>query len=176
MTLYRIKTVWFLLAVAALYVVTTVATSNAQLQEVIRIMQFSVATGAAAVLWREFRVSVAKPFGELAPEDLAVMAFFITAVGQALIGIWQLINRLAGQPRFMINNDLYGSYIFMVLIGLTLMVAVSGAREGRITNKARFRVVAWWIGGAALCAFVMMRQPNLAPVVEWLRPLLEEHP
>lgn len=102
------------------------------------------------------------------------MGIVVAWFGTAMAGIYLLLWRMAGQPSWMVNNDLNGWWIWWQIVGgfLHLTAPRSIANEVPQPNFARLWVAL--LAGVALGHTVAVMKPDAAGLVEKMRPYISD--
>lgn len=100
------------------------------------------------------------------------MGIVVAWFGTAMAGIYLLLWRMAGQPPWMVNNDLNGWWLWWQIVGGVLHLTAPRSIENEIPrpNFARLRVAL--LAGVALGYTVAVMKPDAAGFVDKLRPYI----
>lgn len=168
----RSRTLWSALALFALYWPVAWAVPNGPLLEALHTIRIAIC------------LMVVVAYAPICLEALArdridrvcQLSLGITiGWGAALLsGLWLLLWRLAGQPAWMLNSDLYGFFIWVAILGAVLHVTAPGAVDGVVPRRTWILTGAAFGAGALAAVALLVLRPDIRRVVEHLEPWLRE--
>lgn len=105
-----------------------------------------------------------------------VMGIVVLALSLVCGGIWLLIWRQAGQPYWMVNSDINGFWLWLVVVGYFLHITAPRVLEGEIPRPNWSRVWVAFLVATALSLLIVHIRPDMAALAEWMRPYLSNLP
>jgi hypothetical protein len=155
------------------YVISSLAIRNDQLAQFVTIGQVT-ATAFGMLAFGGSAVSCYAQDGKPNADQFAGLGFFLMCLGGNWNGAWTLLYRLAGQPSYIINNDLYGAWRPIFISGVLITVAACNLFGGRVPRPYKIRMSLAWIIAFLAILFLALAKPDLRPTAEWLKGYLEE--
>ncbi|ACL61772.1 hypothetical protein [Methylobacterium nodulans] len=164
--------VWLALLLLCLYAGLSRFTPASQFTDVVQIAQITVSAWAMVTVGGvALRCFTGRGWPH--PDDLVGLGIFVTSLGINWNGAWGLFYRLAGEAPWLINNDIYGAWRALVIIGIIIKLIAIGIFGGSVPRSYKLRHGALWMLAFALVIYLALARPDLRPLAEWLRPYLE---
>lgn len=172
LSILRSRTLWAALALFALYWALARLVPSGPLMEglhAVRVALCLVVVAAYAPVCLEALAS--GRIGRVEQLSLGItLGWGATLCG----GLWSLLWRLAGRPGWMVDSSLDGFLLWVVTLSAVLHVTAPGAVDGTVPRRA-WIVTGLALGAGALAAAVLLvRRPDVAGLVEFLRPWVGE--
>lgn len=102
------------------------------------------------------------------------MGIVVAWFGTAMSGIYLLLWRMAGQPAWMVNNDLNGFWLWLQIVGGILHVSAPRSIENEIPRPSWSRLWLALLSGLVLGYAVAILKPDAAGFVDRLRPYISD--
>lgn len=137
-----------------------------------RIFQASTAASVVVVYYPDARLAWKSNSPEVG--DYLIVGITIGWGATFCQAMFSVIFRLAGQPWWFANADVNSLWILMSSISGWLHILAPGAVDGVVPRRNR---IGLGVGiGLAVCAtcLVLWSRPNIAPFLEFFRPVLED--
>ncbi|HEV2557976.1 MAG TPA: hypothetical protein VGU45_05060 [Microvirga sp.] len=165
----RSRVFWSGFALLALFFVAAWLIPNNQLVENLRILQ--IAAGMVVVTaylpYAFDGIKAGRP-DRVQQLSMGIALGFMSVI---CAGLWSLIWRLSGQPRWMVSSDVNSFFVWMSILAATLHITAPGAIDG-IVPKRNWIMLGLAFGAGFLCAsLILLFHPDFQAVAEWLRPI-----
>lgn len=90
-------------------------------------------------------------------------------INMTFAGTW----RFAGQPYYLINNPVFDLWIVLSLAAMSIAVSVPNLFGKDVPPKSKAISGAAFLAVAVFAVYLGLAQPDLRPLAEWLRPVLD---
>ena len=168
------RTLWIGVAlIVAFWIIAALAPTVPQ-NDALRISRLSVAIavtiGFGLSLVRILRARWPGMTGTIA------LGIFLSWLGTSGSGLWVLIYVLANKPRWMLDSNINGFFIYINMIGGFLHLVAYNAIDGRIPKAAwiRIGVAVGLVFG--LTAWFVLSAPDATALADWLKPVFADAP
>lgn len=108
------------------------------------------------------------------PRDYVICAIWLKFFGDWLFALHSLVFRLAGEPRWMLNNELLPGILNVGMIAVYLHISSPGQNGEGVPQRNRY-AMAYGIGASILLiGLVATGYPSIAPIVNSACPYLSD--
>lgn len=172
--MFEFKTAWGILCVVFFYAFTVLVIPYTSRGLALRGLLLILSWWGLLAYWRPFWRAISHrgwPDGGML---YGVMVFAVCASYNVNIAI-ALIWRSSGQPAYLVNNALFDFWIVLGILAMTLAVTVPDLFGKDVPPKDKVRLGSAWALAFFLVTFLIIIQPDLKPIAELLRPMLDSN-
>ena len=165
---------WVLAALIVLYIQTAQLLTNNQSAEVWRCLQISLSFMVIFAYGRQAWGCFQIPDGGWPNKVQLISLGIVLSWGSVFCnGAWGMFWRLSGQPMWMVNNDLYQSWVMFNCIAASLHIIAPNLIGAGVPTIDRVRLGSAFGIAAALVTVITLTRPDLTDWSEAVRPYLE---
>jgi hypothetical protein len=162
-----------LLSVVTVYLVSARILTNEKTAEVWRILQISLSF-MVCVAYFNRAMACFRVIGDWPTRtELISLGIVMSWMSVCFNGLWGMFWRLSGQPAWMVNNDLYQSWVMFNCMAAGLHIIAPNLLGQGVPNTDRARLTGAFGIAFALILVVSVVKPDLTPYSEAIRPYLE---
>lgn len=173
---FRARMTWVMLAIIAMYLESAHVLNNSQSAEVWRSLQISL----SAMVCVAYARRAGRCFTVVGkwPERIELISLGIVLSWASVFcnGAWGVFWRLSGQPEWMVNNDLYQSWVMFNCIAAGLHILAPNLMGQGVPVLDRVRLGAAFGAAMALIAVLAVARPDLRPYADILKEFVAERP
>src|SRR4051812_21013233 len=158
---------------AVIYIVIAFLAPGRPLAGSLRIVQMSLAVAVVYAYWANAKKCFITPTWP-APENLIALGIVLSWLSIFINGVWSILWRLSHQPAWMVNNDLYSSWVVLNVIAATLHVVAANMVGFGVPRADRLRLGLAWAFSLVLIAALVWFRPDMTAFTDQLRGWVEE--
>lgn len=170
----RARMTWVMLAITFIYLESAYLLTGSQSAEVWRSLQISL----SAIVCVAYARRAGRCFTTVGrwPERIELISLGIVLCWASVFcnGAWGVFWRLSGQPAWMVNNDLYQSWVMFNCIAAGLHILAPNLVGQGVPVLDRVRLGAAFGAALALIAVLAVAQPDLSPYADFLKGYVAE--
>lgn len=164
---------WVMMAVITVYVQSAHALSNSQSAEVWRCLQMSL----SFMVMFAYANQAGECFTTVGawPNKVQLISLGIVMSWMSVFfnGAWGTFWRLSGQPPWMVNNDLYQSWVMFNCVAASLHILAPNLIGAGVPTIDRVRLGSAFALAGLLIALLSIVRPDLSEWSEVVRPYFE---
>lgn len=173
---FRARMTWVVVGILLIYLESATILSNSQSAEVWRSLQISL----SAMVCVAYARRAGRCFTVVGrwPERIELISLGIVLSWASVFcnGAWGVFWRLSGQPEWMVNNDLYQSWVMFNCIAAGLHILAPNLVGQGVPVLDRVRLGAAFGVAMALIAILAVARPDLRPYADFLKEFVAERP
>ena len=170
--IFDFKTAWGIAFVVFFYALTVLTIPYVSRGIALRGLLLVLSWWGILAYWRPFYRAITSRGWPDGATLYGVMVWAVCASYNLNIAI-ALIWRGAGQPAYLVNNALFDFWIVLAVSAMVLAVTVPDLFGKDVPPQDKVRLGAGWALALFFVTGLIILQPDLRPLAEMLRPLLD---
>lgn len=144
---------------------------NGEMIVYVRILDISATTAALYIFARDAWKGLWRKVPR--PRDFLIAGIWLKFFSAWLIGIYGVVYRLSGEPKWLFNNEILPVALFIGVIAVVLHVCTPGT-AGSVPRKSQYALAISLAAATLLAGFLIASKPDIRPWVETLRPYIAD--
>ena len=163
--------VWAAVLLFIGYQIVNAFVANGEMIIYVRILDISATTAALYIFARDAWKGLWRRAPR--PRDFLITGIWLKFFSAWLIGIYGVVYRLAGEPKWLFNNEILPLALMIGIVAVVLHICTPGT-AGAVPRRSQY-ALAVSLGAATLIAgFLVASKPDIRPWVEPLKPWISD--